>query len=64
MGVAEAEKDLITSINKNTAALRGWRGDYDVSQALTKGRGASLLPENNPPTIRAASTTMPTRIQI
>ena len=38
MGVAEAEKDLITSINENTAALRGWRGDYDVSQALTKGR--------------------------
>lgn len=38
MGVAEAEKNLITSINENTAALRGWRGDYDVSQALTKGR--------------------------
>lgn len=38
MGVAEAEKDLITSINENTAALRGWRGDYDVSQALTQGR--------------------------
>ena len=38
LGVAEAEKDLVTSINENTAALRGWRGDYDVSQALTKGR--------------------------
>ena len=38
MGVAEAEKNLITSINENTAALRGWRGDYDVSQALTQGR--------------------------
>ena len=41
MGVAEAEKDLITSINENTAALRGWRGDYDVSQAMTKGRAVS-----------------------
>lgn len=49
MGVAEAEKDLITSINENTAALQGWRGDYDVSQALTKGRGTSLLSENNQP---------------
>lgn len=38
MGVAEVEKNLITSINENTAALRGWQGDYDVSQALTKGR--------------------------
>ena len=38
MGVAEAEKDLISSINENTAALRGWRGSYDVSQAMTKGR--------------------------
>ena len=38
MGVAEAEKNLITSINENTAVLRGWRGDYDVSQALTQGR--------------------------
>lgn len=38
MGVAEAEKNLITSINENTAALRGWWGDYDVSQALTQGR--------------------------
>lgn len=61
LGVAEAEKDLITSINENTAALRGWRGDYDVSQALTKGRGASLLSENNQPDNPAASTTMPTR---
>lgn len=41
MGVAEAEKNLITSINENTAALRGWRGDYDVSQALTQGRNTS-----------------------
>ena len=38
LGVAEAEKDLITAINENTVALRGWRGDYDVSQALSKGR--------------------------
>ena len=38
LGVAEVEKDLITSINENTAALRGWRGDYDINQALTKGR--------------------------
>lgn len=49
LGVAEAEKDLITSINKNTAALQGWRGDYDVNQSLTKGRGTSLLSENNHP---------------
>ena len=41
MGVAEAEKNLITSINENTAALRGWRGDYDVSQAMTQGRNTS-----------------------
>lgn len=41
MGVAEAEKELITSINENTAALRGWRGDYDVSQAMTQGRNTS-----------------------
>lgn len=47
MGVAEAEKDLVTSINENTAALRGWRGDYDVSQALTKGRAVSTPPESN-----------------
>ena len=38
LGVAEAEKNLVTSINENTAALRGWRGDYEVSQALTQGR--------------------------
>ena len=44
MGVAEAEKDLITSINENTAALRGWRGEYDINQALTKGQAVSLLP--------------------
>lgn len=49
LGVAEAEKDLITSINENTAALRGWQGDYDINQALTKGQGVSLLPENNHP---------------
>ena len=49
LGVAEAEKDLITSINENTAALQGWRGDYDVNQSLTKGRGASLLSKNNHP---------------
>lgn len=40
LGVAEAEKDLITSINENTAALRGWRGDYDINQSLTKGQAA------------------------
>lgn len=44
MGVAEAERDLITSINANTAALRGWRGEYDINQALTKGQAVSLLP--------------------
>jgi hypothetical protein len=44
MGVAEAERDLITSINENTAALRGWRGEYDINQALTKGQAVSLLP--------------------
>lgn len=49
LGVAEAEKDLITSINENTAALRGWQGDYDINQALTKGRAVSLLPESNLP---------------
>ncbi len=49
LGVAEAEKDLITSINENTAALRGWRGDYDINQALTKGQAVSLLPESNLP---------------
>lgn len=49
LGVAEAEKDLITSINENTAALRGWRGDYDINQSLTKGQGVSLLSENNHP---------------
>ena len=38
LGVVEAEKDLVSSINENTAALRGWRGSYDVNQALTKGR--------------------------
>ena len=47
LGVAEAEKDLITSINENTAALRGWQGDYDINQALTKGQAVSLLSENN-----------------
>ena len=41
MGVAEAERDLITSINANTAALRGWRGEYDINQALTEGRAVS-----------------------
>ena len=41
MGVAEAEKNLITSINENTAALQGWRGNYDVSQAMTQGRNTS-----------------------
>lgn len=61
LGVAEAEKDLITSINENTAALRGWRGDYDVSQALTKGRAPPFCRRTTTPTIRAASTTMPTR---
>ena len=40
MGVA-AERDLITSINANTAALRGWRGEYDINQALTEGRAVS-----------------------
>ena len=66
LGVAEAEKDLITSINENTAALRGWRGSYDVSQALTKGRavmeegtqtpgglvGGIYLQVKNPPSVR------------
>ena len=49
LGVAEAEKDLITSINENTAALQGWRGDYDINQSLTKGQAVSLLPESNLP---------------
>ena len=43
MSVADTEKDLITAINENTSALRGWRGSYDTSQALTKGRAAGAI---------------------
>ena len=41
--VASTEEDLITAINENTAALQGWRGAYDTSQALTKGRGTNFM---------------------
>lgn len=41
--VAETEENLITAINENTAALQGWRGAYDTSQALTKGRGENFM---------------------
>ena len=43
MDASDVEKDLITAINENTSALRGWRGSYDTSQALTKGRATSIF---------------------
>lgn len=53
LGVAEAEKDLVASTNENTAALRGWRGDYEVAQALSKGQAVSLLPDTTPDSERS-----------
>ena len=35
----DAENDMITAIRENTAALGGWKAQYDLSQNLTKGRG-------------------------
>lgn len=43
MDATDVEKDLITAINENTSALRGWRGSYETSQALTKGRAAGAI---------------------
>lgn len=54
LGVAEAEKDLITSINENTAALQGWRGDYDINQSLTKGRAAVSVEDGTVPALPVA----------
>ena len=37
----DAENDMITAIRENTAALGGWKAQYDLSQNLTKGRAAT-----------------------
>lgn len=39
----EAELDLIGAIRDNTAALEGWRNNYELQQEQSKGLGASLL---------------------
>ncbi len=39
--------------NENTAALRGWRGDCEVAQALSKGQAVSLLPDTTPDSERS-----------
>ena len=41
--VHDAELDLIDAIRENTAAYSGWRNDYELSQALSKGRASALL---------------------
>ena len=38
--VHETELDLIGAIRENTAALNGWRLDYQTEQELGKGRGS------------------------
>lgn len=37
--VHDAELDLIEAIRENTAALDGWRNNYDLQQAQSKGLG-------------------------
>lgn len=39
----EDELDLIDAIRENTAALRGWRNEYETSQALSKGLASGLF---------------------
>lgn len=39
----EMERDLIGAIRENTAALKGWRSDYETSQALSEGLASGLF---------------------
>lgn len=39
--VHDSELDLIGAIRENTAALNGWRNNYDTQQEFSKGRGPS-----------------------
>ena len=41
--VHDAELDLIGAIRENTAALKGWRSDYETSQALSEGLASGLF---------------------
>ena len=39
--VHDSELDLIGAIRENTAALNGWRNNYDTQQEFSKGQGTS-----------------------
>lgn len=39
----DAELDLIDAIRENTAALGGWRNDYEINQELSKGQTAAWM---------------------
>lgn len=41
--VHDSELDLIGAIRENTAALNGWRNNYDLQQESSKGRGSVLV---------------------
>ena len=41
--VHDSELTLIEEIRRNTAALEGWRNEYETRQELSKGQGAAAL---------------------
>ena len=41
--IHDSELTLIEEIRKNTAALEGWRNEYEIKQELSKGQGAAAL---------------------
>lgn len=45
--VHDTELDLISAIRENTAALSGWRNEYETQQAMTKGSMVNLIGENS-----------------
>ena len=45
--VHDTELDLISAIRENTAALSGWRNEYETQQAMTKGSLVNLIGENS-----------------
>lgn len=46
--VHDTELDLISAIRENTAALNGWRNEYDIQQEMSKGLGLSALSQSSP----------------